>query len=194
MTTIKTLAKEQGIQPTSLQRAIKRKRLGKFGINAPLPQEVVDALSQLPGPSQNRDMQGTQRINQDRPKPNLKLKTKANWFIKTLPVMSLPLLGLVSSWGVFKFVFHFSPLAVSIFAAFAFSSVYIGLTFSAGFQKIAKQRAYWISFAAMSIAALYNVMAFHLDGFGWIMAILRGVPFPVLAFFVADLVFNQKVK
>lgn len=126
-------------------------------------------------------------------------KNKLNW----LAILPLPLLGLAASFGVFSYACLFCPNYVAFIVASAFEFVYIGLAVQSGLNEKQRKSANMISVSAMLVSVLYNSAAgmFHRRpelletsgiGFDLFLSLLHGLPIPVLAWAVADLLLHQK--
>lgn len=137
--------------------------------------------------------------NKQNTPPQTKPQKDLNW----LAILPLPLLGLAASFGVYSFAAFFSPWWVAVIEASAFEFVYIGLAVQNGLTEKQRRSANWISVSAMCVSVLYNTAAglFHrmpdlLNNMGleWelFLSVLHGLPIPVLAYAVADLLLHQK--
>lgn len=123
---------------------------------------------------------------------------------RTLQIIALLSLGIVASYGVYEFSTHFVKNNVfALIEAAAFELTYVGLAFSHGLPVKVQAYAQRVSLGAMIISALFNTFANALNMdpdlsaklspfLFWSVAILRGVPVPVLAYFMADLIIHQK--
>lgn len=130
---------------------------------------------------------------------------KNPWYIfwrKVAPNAPLPMLGLAASYGVYFFAKHFSPTWVAISEAAAFEMTYIGLAALEGLTEEQRQRANWVSIAAVGVSVIYNTIAAAIHqrpdiledlslGWLWAVSIIHGAPLAILAYLVADLLFHR---
>lgn len=203
--TLRNLATQLGVKTTSLQRKLKRKSLGKYGIDDELPEDVTLILKgekpkegSIPPVSQKKPVQPKKSPTQSQPEPTFIDKALA--LVRFLP---LPMLGLPAAYGVYFFATHFAPQWVAMIEAAAFELVYIGLASMQGLSDKQKKYARNVSVGAVLVSVLYNTLAsaFHrqpemLDAMHpiwfWTLSIMHGSPLAILAYFMADLIFHQK--
>lgn len=120
-----------------------------------------------------------------------------------LALAPLPILGLVASYGVFSFAAMFVPTGMAVVEAISFEAIYIALAAIQGLDEAQQARAKKVSIGALVVSALYGSLAavFHLSPAvretmplaGEIsMAILHGVPVPLLAYHMANLLLHRQ--
>jgi hypothetical protein len=140
---------------------------------------------------------------------NVKVKRKTGDKISDfLILITLPMLGLPASYGVYLFASQFAPEAIAIIEAASFELTYISLSASKKLYKLQRKKAKVVALAAVFVSVVYNIIAgkIHVlnesqvftDTLGpvwfWILAIVHGAPLALLAYFVADLRFHTKEK
>jgi hypothetical protein len=120
-----------------------------------------------------------------------------------LALAPLPILGLVASYGVFSFAAMFVPMGMAVVEAVSFEAIYIALAAIQGLNDAQQERAKKVSIGALIVSALYGSLAavFHLSPViretmplaGEIsMAVLHGVPVPLLAYHMANLLLHRE--
>ena len=116
--------------------------------------------------------------------------------------LSLPMLALAASHGVYTFALLFVPFWVALVQAAAFELTYIGLAV-VQVDDAQRRRARLISIGAVVVSILYNTLSgfFHLAPSLLLdmhlvaqagLAVLHGAPLAWLAFLVADLLLHQR--
>lgn len=126
-----------------------------------------------------------------------------NW-AKIAAIAPLPLLGLVASYAVFCFALYFVPFWMALLEGASFEVIYISLAALTGLDPAQRKRARIVSRAALIVSCTYGSIAWGLHLMGgnpmenlplvWIavFAVLHGVPIPVLADAVANLLLHRK--
>lgn len=209
MRTINDIAPTIGLQPDSLKKRLSRNGQ-KFGLNDPLPLEVVsDILGEHPpAPSIEKKPIQDKPKKLDRKKPDTQPDKKNIPWTKILASLPLPMLGLAASYGVFAFASFFTPAWVAIGEAAAFELTYIGLTALTGLSEQEQRRAALVAQGAVFVSVVYNTLAgimhmapgwFVQDGkivldtfWIWSMGVLHGAPLALLAYQVALLLVHRK--
>lgn len=207
--TAKELAPKIGVKPSTIVRYCKRSDLtntdgSRIGVNDPLPPVVVKKYLPLNGstpakPQPAAPKKVSARVQQIRKEAEKEPLGWAYW----LAILPLPMLGLVASYGVYSFAAHFVGPWIAGAEAVAFELVYISLAAVKGLDQDQAKRAKGVSVGALVVSSLYGSLAalFHrqpviLDQIDlWLdsaLAILHGVPIPVLAYFVAGLLIHKK--
>jgi hypothetical protein len=126
--------------------------------------------------------------------------------------ISLPLLALSASYGVYSYTYRFVPWEFAIITGAAFEMVYIGLAL-ADLLPDQRKRARKISLCAVAVSVVYNWLAGFLDrsdkalalnpkfwdkadffqiGSEVGMAFLHGAPLAIVGYFLADLLLHQE--
>jgi len=123
---------------------------------------------------------------------------------KVAAISPLPVLGLVASYGVFSFALHFVPFWMALLEAASFEVIYIALAALSGLDEGQRRRAKVVSLGALIVSVAYGSIAaaLHLVGgdtmeslpLSWVItfAALHGIPVPVLAYAVANLLLHRK--
>lgn len=224
--TINELATSEGIQPRSLQRRILRNDFGTFGLDEPLDEKVVEWVRKgkkverkeervvsRPLVDKNGEVNLKEVVRKHyAPPPSKKSITKSrlllgaieaiNW-MKVLPVLPLPMLGLAASYGVYFFAVQFVPVWIAIGEAMAFELTYVGLASMKGLNEKLQKRARRVSLGAVGVSVIYNTLAgaIHQNPeifkdlslfWFWTLAVVHGAPLAILAYLVSDLIFHQK--
>ena len=196
--TIRSLSNDSGIKPESLQKKLKRKEIGKFGLDEPLPDDVLRQIQELqPTKAPTDDPKSIQVL-----KP-IKAKKAKIQLVDIIPFLPLPMLGLAASYGVFAFSRVFVPDFVAVIEAAAFELTYIGLACMGGGNKDFRDRAKLIAIGAVATSVIYNTLAaaLHLNpslfqnlhwAWFWTISFLHGCPLAVLAWQVSDLIIHKK--
>lgn len=194
--TIRQYAEQQGIQAKSLQKRIQRQTGQKLSLDSLLPDDAkTKAIAVSDNHHVNNDIATGDYVPIAKPK-------KAAGYSTHLPVASLVICGLVSSYGCFKFLTFFSPVPVCFIGAFAMVSVYVSLCTMKATSDKAENISKTMSVAAMAVSLMFNVssiamfapeamseMSWPLFGF---LCILRGAPFPILAYYLSLVIFKLK--
>ena len=196
MTTIKSLALEQGKAPATVKRLLSRRGF-KIGINDPLPSKAIDLIKPEKA-VQNRDMRGEQRSHR------AKESDKASLLFRTLPVLSLLSCGIMCACGGYDFLKYFagSESWVPLIGAGGMVSVYVSISGMKELSGKTLEMALRLSLAAMWLSIVFNVtsvamfapaqmqeMNFFLF---WGLCILRGAPFSIMCYHMANFIMTKK--
>ena len=133
------------------------------------------------------------------------VKAKAfDWDLvrEVVPALSLPMLGLAASYGVYFFAVQFLPTFIAVVEAASFELIYIGLAMIK-VNKDQEKFARYVSQGAVGVSILYNSIAYaiHLRPdllldldlvMMWILSVVHGAPLAILAYLVSDLLFHSK--
>lgn len=221
MQTVKSYAQQALISTRTVQRQIDKfnelnQTNHQTGVNSELPEEVLQYLSEkyeTASPdavsitdtndhSDQRTFEPVQKKSRSQAKKTDRFGSVSVGRI--LQIIALLSLGLVASYGVYEFSTHFVRYKVFAFAeAIAFELTYVGLAFCQDLSVKAKKKAEAVSFVAMIISAFFNTCsnAMNMDPelsaklspfVFWLVSAVRGIPVPVLAYFMADLIIHQK--
>lgn len=184
--TVKELAELQGIKPDSLQKKLRRRKLGDFGVNDVLPEDVITILnayedSPIPHEADGEDQDEQPEVITPEPevtppvrppvarqepparetKPKAEPKaaeTKMTWR-DVFAMLPLPMLGAAAAYGVYFFAKQFVPAWVAVAEAAAFELVYIGLSVMEGLSEKKRAMARKVSLGAVAVSVIYNSLA-----------------------------------
>jgi len=199
--TVRKYAELDGIQPQSLQKKLKRKGLGVFGLDEKLPEDVIKKITGgLNGSSVGVSIrkEGERRGERAR-------RSRGGLFVRLFQMLPLPMLGLAASYGVYFFASQFVPIYIAVIEACAFELTYIGLASMKGLNKERRSYARKVSVGAVVVSIIYNTIsaAMHQDPnlldnlnwfWFWVLSVLHGAPLALLGYFMADLNFITKEK
>jgi hypothetical protein len=200
--TVKEYAAQNGIQASSVQKSILRKLNLRVSVNDSIPEKFIHSLGNAATDNKDVVISKTDPAAGDRPsmKPET-LKKPASSSV-ALPVASLVICGLVSSYGCFKFLTFFSPLLVCAIGAFAMVSVYVSLCTMKNISEKAEKISKKVSLVAMVVSLMFNISSVAMfapepmSEMGWLLfgllCILRGAPFPVLSYYLSLIIFKLK--
>jgi hypothetical protein len=105
--------------------------------------------------------------------------------------ISLPLLALSASYGVYSYTYRFVPWEFAVITGAAFEMVYIGLAL-ADLLPDQRKRARKISLCAVAVSVVYNWLAGFLDRSDKALALNHGAPLAIVGYFLADLLLHQE--
>lgn len=186
--TIKEAAAKYSLQPTSLQKRIKRLNEEEgttypYKLNEPFIEHLeylffgVDQESRQEKPEkqpqampdkayeEKKAKTTTNTRTKQKPAAGFKMPQKAaaekpgfDW-AKFFAFLPLPMLGLAASYGVYFFASYFVPQAVAIGEAAAFELTYIGIASLKDLSPNNKRRALRIAYYAVFVSVVYNTLA-----------------------------------
>jgi hypothetical protein len=199
--TVKEYAAQNGIQASSVQKAILRKLNLRVSVNDSIPEKFIHSLGNAAS-DKEVVISKTDPAAGDRPSTEPEtIKEPASSSV-ALPVASLVICGLVSSYGCFKFLTFFSPLLVCAIGAFAMVSVYVSLCTMTDLSEEAERISKNVSKVAMVVSLMFNISSVAMfapepmSEMGWflfgLLCILRGAPFPVLSYYLSLIIFKLK--